>query len=451
MAIHVFDWKIYGRDYGSKEIRGIWDEPAIVQDWLDVEVALAEVQAEMGMIPKKAAKEIKAKGSLKHIKLERIAEIYSKTMLASVAMTRAFKEVCEGDAGEYIHYGATTQDIFDSSLALRMKRSLDIFEADLVAIRKELNKLAKKYKRAYMPGHTHGQQAIPITFGYNAAIWSEMVAGHIERLRQARPRIIVGSMCAAAGNLASFKLLFGDNVWEMQKRVLDKLGLNTPKINIQPCNERINEYLYLLAQISTTFEKIADDIFFQQRNELSQLEEPFDTEHQICSSTMPQKRNPVRCEIIKALAKKLRSNASGFAELFMRDLRDYSAFILEDLCMPESSILADTMLKMAKYVFAGLDVRTDNMRKQLDATEGLIMSEPLALLLSEKTGKKDTAMRLMHKAAMEAFEKGIPYYEYVLQLPEIAKYMTKQELEAAFNPENYIGLNDFLIEQVTKK
>ena len=135
----------------------------------------------------------------------------------------------------------------------------------------------------------------------------------------------------------------------------------------------------------------------------------------------------------------------------MRDLRDYSAFILEDLCMPESSVMADGMLKLALYVFAGLDVRTENMRKNLDATQGLIMSEPLALVLSEKTGKKDTAMRIMHKAAMESFERGIPYSEYVLQLPEIAQYMTKEEVAATLNPENYIGLNDFLIDNVIKE
>ena len=448
MPLHVFDSALYGNDFGSPEIKAIWEERAIVQDWIDFEVVLAEVQAELGMIPAEAAREIKSKGTVDQVKLARVAEIYGKTMLSSVAMIRAFKEACQGDAGEYIHYGATTQDIFDTALAVRLKKTLDVIEKDLLAVQATLNRLAKTHRATLMPGLTHGQQALPITFGFNAAIWSEMVAGHIARLREARPRIIAGTVCGAVGNFASFHYLFGDKCQEMQKRVLERLGLSVPRISIQPRVERLVEFLGLLAQATVSFEKIADEIFLNQRVEFSQLEEPFDTAHQISSSTMPQKRNPNRCEMIKALSKKIRSNANAFSEIHMRELRDHSPFYLEDLVIPESVILADTVFKQANYVLAGLRVRSEGMSRNLGLSGGLLMSEALMLALSKKTGKKETAMRIVHKAAMESFEKGIPFGQYAPELAEIKQYFTPDQVREILKPENYLGVNDALIDAV---
>ena len=450
MFVHMTDYELYRDDFSCPEMRAVWCEDAILQDWIDFEVALAEVQAELGMIPREVAAEIKAKGKLELIGKDKIVQNWKTTNLNTTSLIRAWKDICDGGAGEFIHYGATSQDVLDTTLAYRMKRSLEFFEEDLVLIRDELYKLADKYRHAYAPGVTHGQHAVPITFGFVCALYAQNVKDHLERLQQAKPRICVGTVSGAAGNFASFKMLFGEKCWEMQKRVLDRFGLNTPPISIQARNERMNEYLYLLALMSITFEKMADDVFLQQRNEIAQLEEPFDTEHQLCSSTMPQKRNPVRCENIKALATKIRFNAGAAAELHMRDLRDDSTFFVQDLQMPETAILMDTMLKSAYAVISGLTVRPENMRRNLDVSGGLIMSEQLALLLSQKMGKKDTAMKIMHKVAMEAYVKGIPYRQYVLEVPEIGTHLSRQEIEAALNPENYVGLNDFLIDNVIK-
>lgn len=451
MPLHVFDSRIYGNDFSSPEVRAIWEEASVVQDWLDFEVALAEVQADLGIIPRHAANEIRAKGTLEHVKLERIAEIYAKTMLSSVAMIRAFKEVCDGDAGEYIHYGATTQDVFDSTLAVRLGRTLDVIERDLGAIRGALNRLADAHRATVMAGHTHGQQALPVTFGFLAAVWSEMVAGHVARVREARPRILVGTVSGAMGNLASFHLLARDKAWEMQERVLARLGLSVPTISVQPRIERLTEFMSLLAQMTVSFEKIANEIFLFQRNEFSQLEEPFDTEHQISSSTMPQKRNPNRSELIKALSKKIRSNANAFSEIYMLDFRDHAPFYLEDLVIPETVLLTDTMLKQARYVLSGLSVNKEAMRRNLDIGGGLIMAEPLMLALSQRTGKKETAMRIVHKAAMEAFERGVAFAEYAAELPEVKRYLSKEDVTKLLDPEGYLGLNDFLIDRVIER
>jgi len=450
MVVHVIDFEIYKADFGSNMVRKIFEEKSIIEDWLLFEVTLAEVQAELGIIPEWAAEEIKKKGTLEYVKIDRIAEIYHQTMLSSVALIRAFNEVCEKGAGEYIHYGATTQDMFDTTLALRIKRVMDVFEKDLITIRDQLNKLANDHRNTVMAGRTHGQQALPITFGFKAAIWSDMISKYIDRFKEARKRILVGTVSGAVGNFASFYTIAGEKCLEMEKKVLERLGLYQPKISIQPQNERLVEFLNLLSLLSVTFEKIADEIFLFQRNEFSELEEPFDTEKQISSSTMPHKRNPNRCELIKASAKKIRANASAFAEIYMREERDLTTFYLEDLIIPESCILTSTILENAKFIFPNLVVKKEEMKKNLKITHGLIMTETLMLALSKRTGKKQTAHAIVHRAAMEAFEKGIPFDEFVMQYPGISEHFTEEELRNLLKPENYLGLNDLLIDKVIK-
>jgi len=261
----------------------------------------------------------------------------------------------------------------------------------------------------------------------------------------------VGTVAGAVGNFASFHFLMGEKSYEMQQKVLERFGLHAPRINIQPQIERLTEFLQLMALMGVTFEKIADEIFLFQRNEFSQVEEPFDTEKQISSSTMPQKRNPNRCEMIRALAKKIRSNCAGFSEIYMREYRDHSPFYMEDFVIPETVILTATMLNQAKFVLKGLTVKKENMRRNLDITQGLLMTETLMLALAQKTGKKETGFALVHRAAMEAFEKRQPFGEYIENFPEILKYFTRAEIHELLKPENYLGLNDALIDQVIGK
>lgn len=448
MSLHILDSLIYGKDFASARVRSLFEEENVLQDWLDFEVALAEVQAEMGLVPLAAAREIRAKGDTTHVKLTRVAEIYGQTMLSSVAMIRAFKEACADGAGEYLHLGATTQDIFDTTLARRLGRTLDMFTEDLAAIRKSLNRLADAHRHTLMPGITHGQQALPVSFGFVAAIWSDMLRKHMDRFAEAKKRICVGTVSGAVGNFASFRFLLGDAALDMQRKVLDRFGLESPPISVQAQIERWTEFLQVLALMSVSFEKIADEIFLFQRNEFSLLEEPFDTAHQISSSTMPQKRNPNRCEMIKALAKKVRSNCAGFSDIYMREMRDHSPFYMEDFVIPETALLASTILEQAKFVLSGLKVKADNMRRNLDLTEGALMTEALMLALAKKTGRKETGFALVHKAAMESFEQGRPFADYAAGLAEIREHLGEEDIRAILDPANYIGLNDRLIDTV---
>jgi len=450
MTIHIMDGEIFKSAYIAPEIREIFDEKSVVESWLMFEGILAEVQGELGIIPMKVAEEIKNKATLKHVKFERIVEINSKVKLASVATIRALAEICEKDAGEYIHYGSCSPELFENTLAYRIRKTMDIFERELHTIRSLLIHLADKHKHTLMVDRSHGQQGNPTTFGLVAGIWSDAIAKHIERFQEARKRILVGSLKGAFGNYASYYAIAGEKCLEMEKQVLKRLGLCPNRISIRRHIERYAEFLNLLSLLSITFEKICDDIFSQQRNEIGELEEPFDSENQIGSSTLPHKRNPVLSEAIIAWSKKIRSNASAFSETHMRDSHDIIGFYIEDLIIPETCILTGSMLNYAKYILENLKVKKDIMQKNLELSNGLIMAESLMLALSKKTKKKQTTHHILHKIAMEAFEKGIPFNQCILENKEICVHLTKEEIQNLLNPGNYLGMNDQCIEKVIR-
>jgi adenylosuccinate lyase len=450
MAVHVMETEIFKADFVAPEIREIFEEKAVVESWLLFEATLAEVQGELGIIPMEVAKEIKAKANLKHVRFNRIVEIYPKTKLASVATIRALAEVCEHGAGEYVHYGSCSPELFENTLAYRIRKAMDVFEKDLSTARSHLNHLADVHRHTLMVDRSHGQQGNPTTFGLWAAIWSDAVSKHIDRFQEARKRVLMGSLKGAYGNHASYYAIAGEKCIEMEKRVLERLGLYPNKISIRRHIERLTEFMNLLSLIAVTFEKICEDIFVQQRNEIGEVEEPFDTEHQIGSSTLPHKRNPVLCEAIIAWCKKIRSNASAFAETHMRESHDITGFYMEDLVIPETCMFVGSVLSHAKNIFKNLTVKKDAMRRNLDLSNGMIMDEALMFALSKKSGKKQTAHHILHEAAMTSFEKGIPFNKLILENPAVHDHFTKEEVERLLKPENYLGLNDRCIDNVVK-
>ena len=451
MVVHVIESKIYGGDFFAPEIKEVLDEAGVVESWLLFEGILAEVQGELGILPLPIAQEIRKKASLKFVNMERIVEIYRKTKLASVATIRALAEVCEGGAGEYVHYGSCSPELFENTLAYRIGKVMDILERDLKIIRSLLNRLAETHRFTLMAERSHGQQAIPITFGLIAAIWSDAVSKHLERFQEARKRVLLGSVKGAVGTYGSHYMISGEQCVELEKRVLAKLGLFVNRISFRRHIDRLTEFMNLLSLLAVTFEKICGDIFTQQRNEIGELEEPFDTENQIGSSTLPQKRNPVLVEAIMAWAKKIRSNASAFAETHMTDSHDFVGFYMEDLVIPETCVLAGAMLNNAKRVFEGIVVKKDAMRRNLDMLNGLTMTEHLMLALSKKTGKKQTAHAIIHKFAMEAFERNVPIDQLILASDEILQYIPKEEMAELLKPENHLGMTQWCIDNVIKE
>ena len=450
MAIHLMDMVIFRQIFGSDEAKAIFDEMGVVESWLMFEGALADVQAELGIIPKEAGEEIVRKAKVENLSLDKIAHYFKETSLVSVALIKALKDICSKDTGEYLHYGPTTQDLYDTSLAIRLSRFMPLLISDLKIVRDLLLSLSETHKKTLMIGRTHGRQAIPITFGFKLAISAEIFHDHIKRALEIYPKITVGSLSGAVGSFASFKAISEIDPLKIERMVMDKLGLNTPVIPAQPSIERFCEFLNFVALISVSVEKLVQDIFTLQRDEIGELRESSTKDTSISSSTMPHKQNPKGCEFIMGLTKLIRSNARALMEAPMRDERDRSSFWVEDIAVPEACILTSTTLKTLKEMLANLEVFQDVMRNNVGLSKGLIMTENLMIRLSKKTGRKESAHALISKLASKSVEEDIPFRDIVLNDEEVNKHLSIQEINDSFDPDKYTGLSERMTEKVLR-
>jgi len=450
MAVQLMDSVIFGWIFGNDEVKAIFDEKGVIESWLLFEKTLAKVQADLGMIPKKSAEEIDRKANLNDVSLEKIREYFHETALASVALIKALKDICSADTGEYIHYGPTTQDLYDTSLAIRLKKFMPLLTTDLRQVRDLLLKLCVKHKNTLMIGRTHGRQAIPITFGFKMAIQAETFNIHLKRAREIYPRVAIGSLSGAVGTYSSFKALSEVNPFELERRVLDELGLKAPVISCQPSIERFCEFLNFLSLISVSVEKLAQDLFTMQRDEVAEIKESPGGDRKISSSTMPHKQNPKGLELILGLSKLIRSYSQALMETSMKDERDRSAFWVEDIAIPEACVLASTILGTLKNILENLEVFPEVMEKNVNITQGLIMAENVMLALSKKTGKKESAHKLVTESAKKAVMNHRPFEEVLSENEEVRKYLSRQEIHDALNPSAYLGLIEELIERVLK-
>jgi adenylosuccinate lyase len=450
MAIQLMDSVIFGPIFANNEVKAIFDEKGVIESWLLFEKTLAKVQAELGIIPKTSAEEINHKANLNDLSLEKIGEYFHETALASVALIKALKDACSADTGEYIHYGPTTQDLYDTSLAIRLKKFMPLLMKDLEKVRDLLLGLCAKHKNSLMIGRTHGRQAIPITFGFKMAIQAETFNTHLKRAREIYPRIAIGSLSGAVGTYSSFNAISKVDPLELEKRVLAELGLEAPMISCQPSIERFCELLNFLSLISVSVEKLAQDLFTMQRDEIAEIKESPGGDGKISSSTMPHKQNPKGLELILGLTKLIRSYSHALMETSMKDERDRSPFWVEDIAIPEACVLTSTILRTLKNILDRLEVFPEVMRKNVNTTKGLIMAENVMIALSKKTGKKESAHELVTKSAKEAMRKHLSFEKVLSENKKLRKYLSRQEIGDALDPSRYLGLIDKLIDRVLK-
>lgn len=346
MAVHPIDYR-----YGSEEMRRIWDEENKLQKLLDVEAALARAHAKVGNIPEESARVISERANTKWVKLERVKEIEAEIHHDIMAVVKALSEVC-GEHGKYVHLGATSNDIIDTANALLIKESLAIVERDLKELRSVLKRLAMEHKYTVCIGRTHGQHAVPTTYGMKFAIWLDEVQRHIDRINQLKERVLVGQMSGAVGTMASFG---GERGLEIQRLVMEDLGLKPARITNQIIQRDVYaELMMVLALIASTLDKIALEIRNLQRTEILEVSEPFGKK-QVGSSTMPHKRNPIRSEKVSGLARVLYSNV--IPALLNNPLwheRDLTNSSVERVILPESFVLLDEMLKTTIKVLSAL-------------------------------------------------------------------------------------------------
>ncbi len=440
--------------YGTDEMRAVFEDMSLLQCWLDAEVALAQAEAAMGIIPLDAAAEIKRKGRAELMNTARMKTLIDQTVHPIVPLIRVFAAVCENGAGEYIHWGATTQDIMDTATVLQLKQATAIIERRMSELAGVLSNLAMAHRDTVMAGRTHGQQALPITFGFKVAIWLAELQRHMERLEQCKPRVLVGQLSGAVGTLASLP----EHGLDVQQRMMANLGLGVPTITWHVSRDGYAEYAALLGMISATLGKIAHEIILLQKTELWEVEEPFN-EGKVGSSTMPHKRNPMLCEAIVALAR-LAMNLvpNAFDSMLQEHERDWICDHIDWAYLPDLCIMTDGALALTTRVMAGLAVHTERMARNLKATNGLLLSEQVMLALGQVIGRQ-TAHDVVYECAMKTIsrlgshhgESGLDtniFREELLANLHVAAHFTAAELDRLLDPSGYTGYAVAFVDRV---
>lgn len=436
MASTAFDYVTMGSEFNTPAMRAVWDERNVVQKWLDVEAALALAQAKVGMIPLEAAEEIALKAKAGLVDLERVRAEIRRAGHLIVGLIRGWAPALAGGADRYVHYGASSPDVLDTGFALLLKEALAIVERDLLALHELLIGLTERHATTLMAGRTHGQHALPITFGFKLGIWLSEIGRHLDRLEACRPRVLVGNLTGAVGTQAAF----GPRGEEIQRIALEALGLGVPDIVTHMLQrDRHAELASCLASAGSSLGKMAREIYLLQKTEVAEVSEGFRSGDQVGSSSLPHKRNPLRCENIWGMAKILRG--LSVAVLDSQEIEhenDISLFAPTFVAMPAMFMLSARMLHDLRRILQGLVVDEARMRANVGLTRGLVASERVMIALAEKLGKP-AAHRLVYEAAMECYAKSISLAQALAARPEVRRFLSPQEIDALCAPESYTG------------
>jgi len=431
--------------YFTPEMKQVFTEENKLQRWLDVEAALARAHAALGDIPNEAAEEISRKASLEHVKLGRVKELEKEIHHDVMAMVQALSEVCEGDAGKYVHLGATSYDIVDTAWALILRDALNIVSRKLGTLKDVLLDLASTHKNTICIGRTHGQHAVPFTYGMKFAIWASEINRHLKRIEECKGRVLVGKMSGAVGTMASF----GSKGFEIQRLVMQDLKIGEAEITNQIVQRDSHaELIFLNSLIAATLTKIAKEIRNLQRTEISEVYEPF-TEKQVGSSTMAHKRNPHRSERVCGISRVIISHtipALDNAALIEHE-RDLTNSSSERIIFPESFILLDYVLTEIISILKGLEFNYENIQRNLELEGGLYMSENVMIKLVEKGLGRQEAHEILRQLAIECRSEKKSLMEAILNHQKLKTLVTEDELREWLDPKQYIGT---AVEQVEK-
>ncbi len=434
MPVHPFDFQINPHVFSTPELEALFDEQAVLQRWLDVEAALAAAQGKLGIIPTEAAIEIQAQAKLEHIDLDSVREGYSKNRNSVVPLLGGLRRACRNGHGEYVHYGATTQDVLDTGQILSLQQILKILYRDLLALEEICLKLAEEHRATPMVARTHGQQALPTTFGLKAASWLAEIRRHIQRIKHLQATVCVGQLSGAVGTYAAL----GPQGLAVAEDTMQLLGLDHDPLSWHTSRDRIAELASDFALLVMTLAKIANEIFQLQKTEIDELREP-SLSGALSSSTMPHKQNPVICQRVNALAKHVRALAGTVMESCLHEHeRDPRCLWAEWLAIPQLCIYTGTALQSMIGILSGLTVRTEQMLANLHQRKELISTEWLLFQLSKSMGKSK-ALEKLHGLAASAAEGGISLKEGVLADAEIGSLFTAADLAPLDRPEQYIG------------
>jgi len=428
--------------YTRPEMGKIWEDQFKFETWLKIEILACEARAQMGDIPREDLDQIKSKANFE---IKRILEIEETTKHDVIAFLTNVAEYV-GPASRHIHYGMTSSDILDTTLAYQMKSAGEILLKDLVQLKKVLKKRALEHKRTICVGRSHGIHAEAYSMGLKFALWFEEAKRNIERLENAIDVISAGKISGAVGT-------FDHLSPKVEEYVCSKMGLKSEPVSTQVVQrDRHAEFMSTLAIIGASLEKIAIEIRHLQRTEVLEAEEYF-SKGQKGSSAMPHKRNPIVSERIAGLARLLRGNAMAAIEnVSLWHERDISHSSVERVIIPDSCITLDYMLGLAIKLIDNLIIYPENMLKNLNLTRGLIFSQTVLLRLTEKGMTREDAYAFVQKSAMEVWtDANRNLKDELLNSQDVSKYLTANEIEELFNPDKLLKNLDYIFSRSVEK
>ena len=433
--------------YGTKEMLNIFSEQKKVNYQLEIEGAAAISQSEIGIIPKSAGKIIYNAAISGKISVKRIKELEAKSDHDTAALVESLSEKCTKDARPWIHYGLTSNDLVDTSNSMQMRDALKIIEPKVAKMASLLAKRAVQHGKIPAVGRTHGQHASIISFGLKFANWAAEMAKHVERIEEIKKRVLI---CKTLGVVGTGSLM-GAKSLEVQKRVAKRLNLFPAEVTTQIIpRERYAEYVFELALIGATLEKIAIEIRNLQRTEIGEVAEQF-KKGQMGSSAVPVKRNPIKSERVSSLSKILRSQiAITFENIPLWHERDLSNSANERFVLPTAAILVDEMLETMIKIVSNLMVNEKRIVENLYITKGQIFAEFVLEALIKKGVPRFVAYRDVQRVAFEANDKGMQYIDAIKKDKAFTAILTDKEIDSIFSPEKHLGASSAIISNVKK-
>jgi 3-carboxy-cis,cis-muconate cycloisomerase len=443
MPATALDSLIFRDIFSTEAMRRVFSDEQRTAYYLEIEAALARVQGRLGIIPAEAAREIEAKCRIEKIDLEKLKTQTERIGYPILGVVQQLVDICGNGLGEWCHWGATTQDITDTATVMQVRAALDLIEADMEAIAAALADLARRYRDTPMAGRSNLQQAVPITFGFKAATLLAAFQRHRARLKELRPRVLVGEFAGAAGTLSSL----GADGLKVQAGLMAELGLGEPEIAWHTVRDRIGEVGGFLAMLTGTCGKIAMDVKLLMQTEVAEVFEPF-AAGRGSSSTMPQKRNPISSLYIHATAALVRQHAAALFEAAVADHeRSTGPWEIEWIALPEIFLLSAGALAQTRSLVKGLEVDATRMRHNLDLTNGAIVSEAVMMGLGPHLGRQ-RAHDVVYDVCREVTATGTSMVDLLARNAEISPHLSRAELQRLVDPARYVGLAGEMVDRV---
>ncbi len=434
--------------YGTKEMLEIFTEQKKVNYQLEIEGVAAVSQGEIGLIPKSIGQNIFRASKSSKISIKRIKQLEKKSDHDTAALVEALSERCSANAKPWVHYGLTSNDLVDTSNSMQMRDALEIIQPKIAKLAILLVKRAEKFKTLPAVGRTHGQHASIISFGLKFANWASEMIKHLERIEDLKNRVLI---CKTLGVVGTGSLM-GTKALEVQNKVAKRLRLHPIEVATQIVpRERYAEYVFQLALLGSTLEKMAVEIRNLQRTEIGEVAEAF-KKGQMGSSAVPVKKNPIKSERVSSLSKLLRSQLGPcFENIALWHERDLSNSANERFILPMSSILLDDMLQTMLKIIENLQVNQNKIKSNLLVTKGQIFAEFVLEALIKKGIPRFKAYRDVQRVAFYAQDNDIAYIDAIQKDKAMKSHLTKNEMKSIFSPESHLGASTKIIDSVNKK